>query len=109
MCPLIANKVKTNMSLVSIKLFIVRSILCAIVQTYTTYTTTITTIIAYLLNLYSGDLQPQLFSSHAKQLHTRLTDLLLVAWLFLPFFEGYILYFGFGNSSVAIYQLKALL
>ena len=38
MSSLIANKVKTNMYLVSLKLFIVRTILCSTVQTYTTYT-----------------------------------------------------------------------
>ena len=38
---LIANKVKINVCLFSIKLLIVRTILCATVQTYTTITTAI--------------------------------------------------------------------
>ena len=39
MSSLIANKVKTNLCLISIKLFILRTIICATVQTYTTYFT----------------------------------------------------------------------
>ena len=39
MSSLIANQVKPNKCLVSVKLFIVRTILCATVQTYSTYTT----------------------------------------------------------------------
>ena len=39
MSSLIANKVKTKQCLVSIKLFIVHTILCTTVQTYTTITT----------------------------------------------------------------------
>ena len=44
MSSLTANKIKTNMFLVSIKLLIVCIILCVTVQTCNTYTTTITTI-----------------------------------------------------------------
>ena len=44
MYSMIANKVKTNMSLVSIKRFIVRTILCATVLTYTECTTITTTV-----------------------------------------------------------------
>ena len=39
MSSLIATKVKTNMCLDSLKLFIVHNILCSTVQTYATYTT----------------------------------------------------------------------
>ena len=42
MSSLIKNKVKTNRFLTSVKLFIVPTILCATVQTYTNYTTIIT-------------------------------------------------------------------
>ena len=73
MSSLIANKVKINMCLVSIKLFIVHTVLCATIRTCTTYTviiTTITTCSLFLsaynlfasnntcsLDLFSGDHQ----------------------------------------------------
>ena len=44
MSSLIADEMKTNMCLVLFKLFIVRTILSATVQTYITYITIITTI-----------------------------------------------------------------
>ena len=46
---MIATKVKESMCLVSLKFFIVRSMLCATVQTYTTYKTIITIITIHLL------------------------------------------------------------
>ena len=70
MSSLIAHKVKTNMFLVSVKFFIVRTILCATVQTFTTITTTIISCSLFFsannlfisnntcsLDLYCGDLQ----------------------------------------------------
>ena len=68
MSSLIANKVKRNGYLVSIKLFIVFTILCATVQTYTTYTTIITTITTRSLflsayNLFASN-TCSLFFSH---------------------------------------------
>ena len=64
MSSLTANKLKTNMWLISVKLFIVRIILCATVQTYYTYTT-ITTRSLFLsaYNLFASNNYP-LFLSH---------------------------------------------
>ena len=62
---LIATKVETNMCLVSLKLFIVRTILCATIQTYTTYTTIITTITIRSLFLSAYNL----FASHTCSLY----------------------------------------
>ena len=39
MSSLTATKIKTNMCLLSLKLFVVRTVLRAIIQTYTTYAT----------------------------------------------------------------------
>ena len=80
---LIENKVKTNMCLDSIKLFIGRTNLCATVQTYATYLTIITTQTIHSLFLSAYNL----FASHTcilfctqpgcsnTQLHTRLIEL----------------------------------
>ena len=94
---LIASKVKPNMCLVSIKLFIVRTILCPTVQTYTTYTTITTTIIVCTLQLFCK--QQHLFvrsvwrrssnhdcSLHTTRLRTRLTEFLLFACFVLHFY-----------------------
>ena len=56
MSSLIANKVQTNMYLVSIKLFVFLTNLCTTVQTYTTYTTIITTITLNSLSLSASNL-----------------------------------------------------
>ena len=94
---LIANKVKTNMCLVAIKLFIVRNNLCATVQAWTTYTTIITTTTTrslFLCQNYSlfcsqpfckQQLFVFLYSEvlQTTQLHTRLTELLLTRCLAL--------------------------
>ena len=71
MSSLIAIKVKTNMCLVSLKLFIVLTILFANVQTCTTYTTITTTINA----IYNVDFPTTTFVH--TQLHTRLIEFLL--------------------------------
>ena len=81
MTSLIANKIKKDFCLVSIKLFIVRSILCV-----TIYNSILLTIICLFVNLLTqlfaiqfttGIFKLQLFSSHAMQLHRRLTEFLL--------------------------------
>ena len=68
MSSLIANKVKINMYLVSIKFFIVHPVLCATVQTYNMYTTIITTITtpSLCLSAFTTFLQATLvrYSSH---------------------------------------------
>ena len=61
MISLITNTVKTNMRLVLVKLFIVRTIICVTVQTYTTYKTIITTMTTRSLFLSGYDL----FASNA--------------------------------------------
>ena len=100
MSSLIANKVETNMCLVSIKLFIVRTILCATVQTYTTYTTITTCLLFFsAYNLFASNTYSLFFShnyslffSHPysldlhsedfkPQLHTRLNEFLLTSCL----------------------------
>ena len=93
MSSLIANKVTTNMCLALVKLYIVRIIVCATVQTYITYTIIITTITIRMPHLYVI-LLPKLFiilpttlhlfvRSSQPQLHTRLTELLLIAVCFV--------------------------
>ena len=50
---LVAIKVKTNTCLVSLKIFIVHTILCATVQTYTTYSTITTAKTKRSLSLFA--------------------------------------------------------
>ena len=76
------------MCLISIKLFIVCTILCATVQTCTTYTTvTIRSFFLSAYNFFASDntylldiakiFKPRLFSLNSTHLHTRMTELLL--------------------------------
>ena len=105
MCSLITNKVKINLRLVSIKLFIICTILCATI--YNLMYQTIMLLLAILLTqLFSALLttqifKPRLFCSHATQLHTRLTEFLpLVVCFVLPnSFEVECQCFRFPESS----------
>ena len=84
---MIANKIKINLCLVSIKLFIVRTILCA--TFYNLMCQIITCLFVILLIqlfaiLFTMEIfKPRLFSSHAKRLHTSLTELLLLVVFFV--------------------------
>ena len=84
-----ANKVKTNMFLVSIKLFIVLTTFVCHLQldvcnnnVLVRYSPLLTTQI-----FSTAIFKPRLFPSHKTRLHTRLTEfLLLVVCFILPFY-----------------------
>ena len=92
MSSLIANKIKIDLHLVSIKLLTVRTILCATIYNFTTTTTIFLFVILFTqlfaILLTTVIFKPRLFSSHATRVHTRLTEfLLLIVCFVLPFYS----------------------
>ena len=82
---LIANKVIRNMCLISVKLFIVRTILCATVQTCTKYIT-ITACSIFFSQNYSLFCSHRRSSYHNCFVYTRLTEFLLTIVCFVLHF-----------------------